>query len=113
MSKTITISDECFNKLKSQLTEEEQIDISSLQDMIGKKFFFRTVTYHMVGKVKKLIGQIVELEGASWIADSGRFSNTIKEGTLNEIEPVGTAFLNLATCVDFFPWNHELPTKQK
>src|SRR3990167_1003643 len=112
MSKTIVISDECFNKLKDQLTEEEQVDISSLNDMIGKSFFFRTVTYHMTGKVKKLIGRILQLEDAAWIADSGRFEQCIKDGKLNEVEPLGTAFINLDTCVDFFPWKHKLPCKQ-
>jgi len=67
----------------------------------------------MTGKVKKVIGQILELEDAAWIADSGRFMQAIVDGKLNEVEPVGTAFLNLATCVDFFPWKHDLPKTQK
>lgn len=113
MSKTITISDEKFELIKEQLEENERVDISSLQDLVGKKFYFRTVTYHQVGKVEKIIGRIVELSGASWIPDSGRFMQTIKDGELDEIEPVGMAFVNLKTVVDFFPWKHELPNKQK
>jgi hypothetical protein len=37
----------------------------------------------------------------------------IKKGTLNEVEPVGTVFVNVQTVVDFFPWKHDLPKDQK
>lgn len=110
---TLDISNENYEKIKAQLQEEEQIDISSMQDLVGKKFFFRTVTYHLVGKVEKIIGNIAELSEASWVADSGRFMNAIKDGTLDEVELVGKAFINLNSLVDFFPFNHPLPTEQK
>ena len=113
MAKTIEISDETFEKIKGLLPVEEQIDISDFDNLIGKKFYFRTVTYHTVGEVTKRLGQFVEVKNASWVADSGRFMNALKEGTLDEVEPVGTAWVNLSTVVDFFPWNHALPTKQK
>jgi len=112
MTRTIEISDETFEKIKEQLSETDYKEIQSLQDMVGEKFFFRTVTYHMTGRVKKIIGSIVELENAAWIADSGRFMNAIKEGKLNEVEPVGRAYLNINTVVDFFPWKHKLPEQQ-
>ena len=111
--KTLQISDETYDKIKGQLEQEEKIDISNVDDLIGKKFFFRTVTYHLVGKVVKRIGMILELETASWVADSGRFMNTIKEGVIKENEPVGVAFINLNSVTDFFPWKHALPTEQK
>jgi hypothetical protein len=113
MPRTIEISDETFEKLKLQLGEDCFKDITSLQDMVGEKFFFRTVTYHLTGRVKKVIGSIIEIENAAWIADSGRFMNAIKDGTLNEVEPVGRAFLNINSVTDFFPWKHALPEKQK
>lgn len=112
MPRTIEISDETFEKLKAQLGEDCFKDITTLSDMVGEKFFFRTVTYHMTGRVKKVIGSILELENAAWIADSGRFMNAIKEGRLNEVEPVGRAFININTVSDFFPWKHALPEKQ-
>lgn len=67
----------------------------------------------MVGKVEKRINNFLELSTASWVADSGRFMNAIKEGALDEVEPVGKAYLNLETVIDFFPWNHKLPKDQK
>lgn len=111
--KTIQISDECFEKLKDQLTEEEKIDYTGLNDLVGKKFFFRTVTYHLVGLVTNVMGNFLILENASWVADSGRFMNALKNGTLSEVEPCGIAFINLSTVVDFFPWNNPLPKDQK
>ena len=112
MSKTVEISDEVFEKLKDQLLDDGK-EINSYEDLIGEKWFFRTVTYHMVGKVKKMVGKFACLTEASWIADSGRFMNAIKDGTLDEVEPVGDAFINLDTVVDFFPWKHSLDLEQK
>ena len=111
--KTITISEESYAKIKDQLLEEESIDISDLKELVGKKLFLRTVTYHMLGKVEKLIGRILVLSNASWVADSGRFMNAIKDGTLDEVEPVGNWFVNLDTVTDFGVWKHPLPTEQK
>ena len=114
MERTITISEETFQKLKVQLESDTAFkDINKLEDMVGEKFFFRTVTYHLTGKVKKIVGTILELEDAAWIADSGRFMQCIKDGKVNEVEPVGKAFLNLASVTDFFPWKHALPKEQK
>jgi len=113
MSKTITISDETYDAIKDQLKTDEQVDISSIEELVGKKLFLRTVTYHMVGKVEKTIGKILQLSDASWVADSGRFMNAIKEGTLDEVEPVGTWFVNLDATTDFGIWKHKLPKEQK
>jgi len=112
MARTIEISDETFEKIKAQLGEDSYKDITSLSDMVGEKFYFRTVTYHLTGRVKKIIGFMLELENAAWIADSGRFMNAIKEGKLNEVEPVGRAYINIQSVTDFFPWAHPLPEKQ-
>ena len=111
--KTINVSEETYEKIREQLPTEEKVDISSLEDLVGKAFYFRTVTYHLVGKVEKIIGNILQLSTASWVADSGRFMQAILNGTLDEVEPVGVAFINLSAATDFFPWKHTLPTEQK
>lgn len=114
MKRTVEISEETYQKLKEQLLADGDFkEINALSDMVGEKFFFRTLTYHLTGKVKKIIGSILELEDAAWIADSGRFMQCIKDGVLNEVEPVGKAFLNIQSVTDFFPWKHKLPTEQK
>ena len=111
--KTIQISEETYEKIKDQLMEEEVHEIHGFSDMIGHCYFFRTVTYHLVGQVRKQIGSFLELYNASWVADSGRFMNAIKDGKLNEVEPVGVAYINLQSVTDFFPWKHKLPKDQK
>lgn len=114
MSKLIEISEETWLKIKDQVEKEVGFkEINELKDMVGEKFFFRTVTYHLTGKVKKVIGSILELEDAAWIADSGRFMQCIKDGVVKEVEPVGKAFINIASVTDFFPWKHKLPCEQK
>uniref|UniRef100_A0A6M3M1P2 Uncharacterized protein n=4 Tax=viral metagenome TaxID=1070528 RepID=A0A6M3M1P2_9ZZZZ len=106
--RTLQVSEEIYEKIKEQLE-----DINYHTDLIGKAYFFRTVTFHSVGRVVKVIGQFLELEEASWVADSGRFMQAIQNGQLNEVEPVGTAFVNIQSIVDFFPWKHALPKEQK
>ena len=113
MSKTLTISDETYELIKDQLSEEETLDISGLKDLVGKKWFFRTVTYHLIGEVVKVIGNMVQLKNAIWVADSGRFMQTIKEGKLNEYEEIGDWFVNLSTVTDFGQWKHSIPKGQK
>ncbi len=116
MSKTLEISDETYEKIKDQLgVGDKQIELNFYEDLVGQKVLFRTVTYHALGEVKKVVGRFVHLKVASWIADTGRFSNFIKDGVQSnsEIEPVGEMFLNMDTVVDFFIWKHKLPTEQK
>ncbi|MGV8131105.1 MAG: hypothetical protein ACP5N7_03320 [Candidatus Pacearchaeota archaeon] len=111
MTKTIEVSDELYETIKDKLGDVKEI--FSYEDLVGGKYYFRTVTYHTVGEVKKIVGRFAYLKSASWVADSGRFMNAIKDGTLNEVEPVGDAFVNLDTVVDFFPWKHTLKIDQK
>ena len=54
--KTVCIADEVYEKLKDQLGEHT--DITSLEDWIGKDIFIRTLTYHFVGHVEKIVGMI-------------------------------------------------------
>ena len=111
--KTLNISDESYELIKDQLKATETMDVSKMEDFVGNKVFIRTVTYHLTGKIEKIVGQFLLLSSAAWIADSGRFMGAIKDGVLNEVEPVGDAFVNVNTIVDMFPWKHKLPTEQK
>lgn len=115
MTKVIEISDDTWLKIKDQVEAEGGKDITTYEDLVGEKIFFRTVTYHAIGEVKKIVGRFVHLKNASWVADTGRFMNFIKEGVQenSEIEPVGEMFLSMDTVVDFFIWKHSLPKDQK
>lgn len=109
----IEVSDETYENIKDQLGSDS-IEVNSYEDFIGMKLYFRTVTYHVIGKVEKKIGTFFQLSDASWVADSGRFQQAIDDGVLDEVEPVKvTAWVNLSSCVDIYVWNHELPREQK
>ena len=111
--KTIKVSEETYDKIKDQLLDAEAKEIETFEDFIGQKVFLRTVTYHLVGRAVKIVNNLLFLESASWVADSGRFMQAIKNGDLKEVEPVGEWFVNLDSLVDGCIWKHELPTRQK
>lgn len=113
MERTITISDEKYELIKSQLSEEEQKDISNLQDFVGKKIFVRTVTYHLLGEVTKIVGNIFFLKNASWVADSKRLSGFVtgKISDSAEIEYIGDWFFNINSITDGGFWLSKLPNK--
>ena len=113
MSKTIEVSDETFELIKDKLGEIEKVDISSLDELVGKKIFVRTVTYHLLGEVTKVVGNLVFMENASWVADSKRFSEFVK-GKISddaEIEYVGDYFFNIQSVTDGCFWKGKLPNK--
>ena len=113
--KQLEISDETYEKIKDQLMESEKVELSCYNDMVGKKWFFRTVTYHFIGEVVGVFGSFVQLKNASWVAESGRFMDTILKGTLNEVEPIKKVdwYVNMSTVIDFGLWRHSLPKEQK
>jgi len=81
---------------------------------IGKNYVIRTVTMIQVGKLIKVTENELVLDSASWIADTGRWTNFLKDGTINECEPfVGTAIVGRHALIDATIWNHPLPTEQK
>lgn len=81
---------------------------------LQKNYIIRTVTHTYTGKVVEITDIELKLNTCAWIADSGRWMNAIKEGTLNEVEPMGDGVIvERLAIVDATPWVHELPTEQK
>lgn len=81
---------------------------------VGKAYFIRTVTYFCTGRVVDIVGQFLVLEEAAWIADTGRFSDALAKGVMDEVEPIeGQMFVNTSSITDAFPWKHKLPKDQK
>lgn len=55
---------------------------------IGKTYVIRTVTMIQLGKLKEVYAQELVLSDASWIADTGRFHQFLKDPTTrSESEP--------------------------
>lgn len=82
---------------------------------IGKNYLIRTVTMIQVGKLVKVLEKELVLENASWIADTGRFYNCLKNGTFDEVEPFpdGKIIVGRGAVIDAVVFNHELPKNQK
>ena len=81
---------------------------------VGKNYFIRTVTMHLVGRLVEIDDKEIILSEASWVADSGRFNNALKTGDLNEVEPfIDTVIVNRGAVVDATEWRHVLPTEVK
>ena len=82
--------------------------------LIGQNVFVRTVTYHYIGNASEVRDGFLKLTTASWVADSGRWSDALKNGSLSEVEPYPeNAWISLSSIVDFCIWSHPLPREQK
>jgi hypothetical protein len=81
---------------------------------VGKCYFIRTATYHVVGRLVRITDSDLVLEDASWVADSGRFHNALRDGELSEVEPfVRPVIVSRGGLIDGTEWIHPLPDKQK
>jgi hypothetical protein len=80
----------------------------------GKNYFIRTVTLYYTGKLKRLTRKAIVLSDAAWIADTGRFHQFLKEGSVNEVEPfISDVVIPVDSVIDATEWQHALPVKQK
>lgn len=122
MSKTVTISDETWSKIKDQVIAEaggskelvDRLEGNCLDALVGTSWFLRTVTYHIVGKVVGVFNEdTLIMDDAAWVADSGRFMQALQTGILGEVEPVGLCLVRWKSVTDSFPWKHALPLAQK
>ena len=82
---------------------------------VGQNYLIRTVTMILTGRLVAVTGQELVLEDAAWVADTGRFSTALQNGTLGEVEPfpVGQVIVGRGALIDACLWQHELPREQK
>ena len=98
----------------NQLLKGENATLSPYK--IGENYFIKTVTNFYTGKLTRVTARELVLKDAAWIADTGRFMNAIKDGTLNEVEPYPDneeVVIGRGAIVDAVIWRHELPRTQK
>jgi hypothetical protein len=107
------IIEKLLEQILDDKDKEDKWNGDELPFAVGKSYFIRTVTYHLIGKVEKVCGDFLVLSDACWVADSGRFSKAIKDGELNEVEFVGDAIVSITSVCDAFPWVHKLPKETK
>lgn len=79
--------------------------------VVGNNVLIRTVTMHQVGKIERIGKKYILLSGASWVADSGRFHEALRDGKFREVEvpPDGMIEIAQGAIVDAYNWKHELP----
>jgi hypothetical protein len=84
--------------------------------VVGKAYLIRTVTQINVGVVVSATKDIIVLKDASWLGDTGRFSDCLTKGEsiFKEIEKFPTfVIMHTGSFIDAAPWNHALPTATK
>lgn len=82
--------------------------------VVGESYFIRTVTMYYVGRLKQLSGQWLILEEASWICDTGRFHDFLKDGKCNEYESfIDGVSIPSGSIIDVTKWEHSLFKGQK
>lgn len=81
---------------------------------VGECYFIRTVTMYYVGRLKRISGQWLILEDASWICDTGRFHDFLKDGKCNEYEAfIDNIYVPVGSVIDITKWNHAIFKGQK
>lgn len=100
-------------KLLEKALQDDSECSNELPFKVGEAYLIRTVTYHILGRVKSIKGNFLVMTEASWVADSGRFNEAIGKGILNEVEYVGDAIVAMTAISDAYPWLHKLPKESK
>ena len=81
---------------------------------IGEAYLIRTVTFIALGKLEWVGEHELVLSSASWVADTDRFYNALKDGKLKEVEPfINDEIVGRGSIVDATIWTHPLPREQK
>jgi hypothetical protein len=83
---------------------------------VGNKVMIRSVTHYYTGEIVLLLKDEIILKDAAWIADTSLWSDALKSGTLNEVEPYPDGVfvaVGRGAVVDVSDWNHDLPRVQK
>lgn len=82
--------------------------------VVGEKYFVRSVTHYYTGKLLSVTDSDIVLGEAAWIADTGRWSEALKIGRLNEVEPYPDwVIVGRDGIIDITPWAHALPRETK
>ena len=102
--------------LREALTSQEKQSEKHLlaHNYLNKHVFVRTATHYHVGKLVLVADGFLELEYASWIPDTGRFHEFLREGSYSEAEPFSeNVCISIGAIIDICKWNHNLPTEAK
>ena len=100
-----------LDKQKNKITKKE-VGVW----IIGENYFIRTVTMAVLGKLKQVTNNEFVLSEASWIADTGRFSDFLKGKYSDdlEVEPFpNEVIIGRNSLIDAVVWNNDLLRDKK
>jgi hypothetical protein len=83
---------------------------------VGKNYLIRTVTMTLTGKLEVVGEKELVLSSAAWIADLGRFTQAVEQGTFSEVEPYplsAKVIVGRSAVIDAVIIDYPLPQKQK
>jgi hypothetical protein len=89
MENVIVINNEEYVKKSSIVESNIQYDLTDNSTflVIGKVYLFRTVTMIYLGRIKAMTKNELLLSECSWIPETDRWSDTVKNETFKEVEP--------------------------
>jgi hypothetical protein len=99
---------ETIEKLEKKMENIEYQDFSTKTIelpspwKIGKNYLIRTVTMINTGRLVQVFNQELVLEDAAWIADTGRFADSLKSCSFSEVEPFpfGKVIIGRGSIID-------------
>ena len=109
-----------LNKLSFEQLQKEVEKLSKVKDAVttkkvgvwevGKNYVLRTVTMIDVGQLVVVTDDELVLKDASWIADTGRWNEFLKDGKYSESEPFpdGLVIVGRGALIDAMVWKHPL-----
>jgi len=107
--------EELQNKVKDLEQQKKDIIIKKIGIWeIGQKYVIRTVTMIQIGRLIDITNNELIMEEASWIPDTGRWMNFLKNGEIEECEPFpDNIIIGRGSIIDATIWKHSLPREQK
>lgn len=83
--------------------------------ILGEKYYVETVTKYFTGRLVHLTDSELILDQCAWIPDTGRYTQAMKSGIFNEVEPFpdGLVFITRGSIISARPWGLVLPRSQK
>ena len=90
--------------------------VSPYDGLIGGEVMVRTVTMIYVGKLVAIYPQELVLSDASWIPETGRGAQFVKDGEISECEPYPNGMdviVGRGAVLDACRWQSALPREQK
>lgn len=115
MNKTIDLNKltlaELEQKIESLEQRKEEVSVQKVGVWeVGNNYVIRTVTMIQVGKLIQVTDNELVLEDCAWVADTGRYSEFLNKGTVNEVEPFpdGKVIVGRHSIVDACKWKFKL-----